>query len=74
MNRLQWLAAILLLCMATPICAQQDKSPSNDTLFAARAANKDKRYADAEALMLKATSAQPELLYPWVELGIAQKA
>ena len=55
------------------ICAQEDKTPPNDNLLAARAANKDKRYADAEALMLKVTASHPELLYPWIELGAAQK-
>jgi tetratricopeptide (TPR) repeat protein len=38
----------------------------------ARAATKDKRYADAEALMLSATHDNPNLILPWVELGLAQ--
>jgi tetratricopeptide (TPR) repeat protein len=45
---------------------------ANTALTAARAANKDKRYADAEALMLHLTSKKPELIYPWLELGLAQ--
>ena len=55
------------------MCAQENKIPENESLLAARAANKDKRYADAEALMSKLTTSQPELLYTWIELGTAQK-
>ena len=44
----------------------------NTALTNARAANKDKRYADAETLMLQVTSRKPELIYPWIELGQAQ--
>ncbi len=44
----------------------------NAAVVAARAATKDKRYADAEALMLKITSSKPELVIPWMELGLAQ--
>jgi tetratricopeptide (TPR) repeat protein len=45
---------------------------TNADLLAARAATKEKRYADAESLMLKVTAARPELILPWVELGLAQ--
>jgi tetratricopeptide (TPR) repeat protein len=44
----------------------------NTDLTAARAANKDKRFADAETLMLQITTAQPQFILPWVELGTAQ--
>jgi tetratricopeptide (TPR) repeat protein len=44
----------------------------NAALVAARAATKDKRYADSEALMLKLTSSSPEMILSWVELGLAQ--
>ena len=44
----------------------------NADLKTARAANAEKRYADAEALMLKDTAAKPNLPYPWIELGNAQ--
>jgi tetratricopeptide (TPR) repeat protein len=44
----------------------------NQAVVAARAASKDKRYADAEALMLKATADNPTLIVPRVELGLAQ--
>ena len=56
-----------------------DSSPSpekmdqvNAAVVAARAATKEKRYADAEALMLKITTSRPELVIPWMELGLAQ--
>ncbi len=44
----------------------------NAAVVAARAATKEKRYADAEALMLKVTSSKPDLVIPWMELGLAQ--
>jgi len=44
----------------------------NSAVVAARAATKEKRYADAEALMLKVTASRPELVVPWMELGLAQ--
>jgi tetratricopeptide (TPR) repeat protein len=44
----------------------------NADLKAARAANQEKRYDEAEALMLKDTAAKPELPYLWIELGQAQ--
>jgi tetratricopeptide (TPR) repeat protein len=44
----------------------------NADLKTARAANAEKRFADAETLMLKDTAAKPDLPYPWIELGQAQ--
>ena len=44
----------------------------NTELVAARAATKEKRYSDSEALMLKATSLHPTMILTWVELGLAQ--
>jgi tetratricopeptide (TPR) repeat protein len=44
----------------------------NTDLKAARAANQEKRYDEAEALMLKDTAAKPEPPYLWIELGQAQ--
>lgn len=67
------LLVALLFCSVASLCAQKVSPPQNDSLIAARAANKDKRYAEAEALMAKVTDAHPELIYHWVELGIAQK-
>jgi tetratricopeptide (TPR) repeat protein len=44
----------------------------NADLKTARAANAEKRFADAETLMLRDTAAKPSLPYPWIELGQAQ--
>jgi len=44
----------------------------NAAVVTARIATKDKRYADAEILMLKVTADKPQLVIPWVELGLAQ--
>jgi tetratricopeptide (TPR) repeat protein len=44
----------------------------NADLKTARAANQEKRFADAETLMLRDTAAKPSLPYPWIELGLAQ--
>jgi tetratricopeptide (TPR) repeat protein len=71
----------ILLAVSTAsslLSAQQNSSASekqdsvNSAVVAARAATKEKRYADAEALMLKVTSDKPQLVIPWVELGLAQ--
>lgn len=44
----------------------------NADVVAARQANADKRYADAETLMLKDTADHPELIVPRVELAVAE--
>jgi tetratricopeptide (TPR) repeat protein len=44
----------------------------NADVLAARAANRDKRYADAEAIILKDTVSKSDLILPWIELGLAQ--
>jgi len=44
----------------------------NADLKAARAANQEKRFSDAETLMLKDTAAKPDLPYLWIELGLSQ--
>ena len=44
----------------------------NAAVVAARTATKEKRYADAEALMVPITTSRPELVIPWMELGLAQ--
>lgn len=44
----------------------------NAALKAARADNQEKKFAEAEALMLPFTTSQPELILPWIELGTAQ--
>lgn len=45
----------------------------NGDLAKARDDNKNKNYADAEALMTKDTQAKPDAAVLWVELGVAQK-
>ncbi len=45
---------------------------ANADLKTARTANQEKRYSDAETLMLKDTAARPEMPYLWIELGLAQ--
>jgi tetratricopeptide (TPR) repeat protein len=44
----------------------------NADLKAASAANQEKRYADAESLMLRDTAARGDLVLLWVQLGTAQ--
>ncbi|HKF48444.1 MAG TPA: tetratricopeptide repeat protein [Terracidiphilus sp.] len=44
----------------------------NAALVAARKATAEKRFADSEALMEKVTASDPNLVPPWVELGLAQ--
>lgn len=44
----------------------------NAEIIAARKATAEKRYADSEAMMLKVTASDPNLILPWVELGLAQ--
>jgi hypothetical protein len=81
-----FLAATLCLTLAlfvtaTDCLAQSDGANSasepqkldsvNAAVVAARAATKEKRYADAEALMLKVTSSRPELVVPRIELALA---
>jgi tetratricopeptide (TPR) repeat protein len=45
---------------------------ANADLKTARAANLEKRFADAETLMLRDTAARASLPYLWIELGLAQ--
>jgi len=44
----------------------------NNDLKTARAANQEKRFADAETLMLKDTALKPNQVFLWLELGVAQ--
>jgi tetratricopeptide (TPR) repeat protein len=44
----------------------------NAILVSARKATAEKRYADSEALVLPITRDNPNLILPWVELGLAQ--
>ncbi|KAA6461754.1 tetratricopeptide repeat protein [Acidobacteria bacterium AB60] len=45
---------------------------ANADLIQARVANQEKRYADAETLMLHDTALRPHMPYLWLELGQAQ--
>jgi tetratricopeptide (TPR) repeat protein len=79
------LTAALLIALPLTMIAQGDAGKPrtdggaakvvqgvNGDVLAARAATRDKRYSDAEALMLKDTAQKPELILPWMELGLAQ--
>jgi tetratricopeptide (TPR) repeat protein len=80
MKRRFLLLSASLLWMVPPAFAQMvaPQKPAAETpainadLKAARAANQEKRYADAEALMQKDTAANPGLFYCWIELGTAE--
>jgi tetratricopeptide (TPR) repeat protein len=74
-----WLCIPLLISITWPACAQQSSQTVkmsvesvNAALVTARAATREKRFADSEALMLKATASHPEMVLPWIELGLAQ--
>lgn len=56
------------------ILTKESPEKVNADLVAARAATKDKRFADSEALMKPITESQPDLVLPWIELGQAQIA
>ena len=59
---------------ATPAEGTSHADPKglNGDLIAARLANKELRYSDAESLMQKDSQANPEAILVWVELGLAQ--
>lgn len=50
----------------------KDVASVNAALDQARKALTEKRYSDAEGLMLNLTQSQPTLSAPWVQLGLAQ--
>jgi tetratricopeptide (TPR) repeat protein len=76
------LAALLLVGLPIALSAQDEAKPKssaskvvasvNADVLAARKASAEKRYGDAEALMLKETADHPELIVPRVELGLAE--
>ena len=76
MKRITLLPAIFVATLA--VSAQAPSAPDmsleeiNAAVVSARAATAAKHYANAEALMLKATAAKPDLLVPRLELGLAQ--
>jgi len=55
-----------------PPVSKKDSESLNALLTEARKASAEKRFADSEALMLKVTQSNPNLILPWVELGLAQ--
>ena len=72
--------AVLGVFISSPALLAQNDAASqpqkfdnvNAAVVAARAATKDKRYAGAESLMIKATESHPELIVRRIELGLAQ--
>ena len=58
--------------LAVPLWAQQSSKDLNANIVAARAANKEMRYTDAEASMLTDATANPQSSLVWVELGTAE--
>lgn len=57
---------------ATPPPSRLTVEAANADLKTARTANQEKRYADAEALMVRDTAARSDMPYLWIELGQAQ--
>ena len=76
------LAGLLLIALPIALAAQDEAKRKNSAgkvvagvntdVLAARQASAEKRYGDAEALMLKDTTDHPELIVPRVELGLAE--
>src|ERR1700675_3150424 len=52
--------------------SKRDAETINAQVVAARKATSEKRFADSEALMQKVTESNPNMILPWVELGLAQ--
>jgi tetratricopeptide (TPR) repeat protein len=55
-----------------PVAGKLAVEAANADLKTARAANQEKRYADAEALMARDTALRPDMPYLWIERGQAQ--
>lgn len=55
-----------------PVAGQLAIEAANADLKTARAANQEKRYADAETLMARDTALRGDMPYLWIELGQAQ--
>ena len=58
--------------IAQPTNSSLSVEAANADLKTARAANQEKRFAEAETLMLRDTAARPNMPYLWIELGAAQ--
>jgi tetratricopeptide (TPR) repeat protein len=80
--RLLFVCSLFVAVAAAPAFSLQDnpaEKPApwsqdkvNAALVEARKATAEKRFQDSESLMLQATQANPQLVLPWVELGMAQ--
>ena len=82
--RLSVLSLVLLISTSGHLMGQENASPAapaaplkktenvNAAIVAARKASAEKRFADAETMMLPVTQSEPNLILPWVELGLAQ--
>jgi cytochrome c-type biogenesis protein CcmH/NrfG len=73
------LCSAILLSVSSAAWAQEpipagkkDPEGLNAQIVAARKATAEKRFADSEAMMAKVTADNPNLILPWVELGLAQ--
>jgi tetratricopeptide (TPR) repeat protein len=73
------LCAAFLLCAFSSSWAQEpaqgakrEAEGMNAMITEARKATSEKRFGDSETMMLKATTDNPKLILPWVELGLAQ--
>lgn len=58
--------------LSVSVWAQKVDVPGNADVVAARTANKELRFADAETLMLKDTALNPQSSLMWIELGSAE--
>jgi tetratricopeptide (TPR) repeat protein len=77
-----FLCPLLLAVSAVPAYVRQESNTAkaapwpqdkvNAALVQARKATAEKRFEDSESLMLQATQANPQLVLPWVELGMAE--
>jgi len=63
---------VVMGLITSSLWAQKADIPGNADVVAARAANQELRFADAEALMLKDTAANPQSSLMWIELGSAE--
>jgi tetratricopeptide (TPR) repeat protein len=77
--RIAVLCCAVMLSVSSATWAQEptpagkkDSEGLNAQIVAARKATAEKRFADSEAMMAKATADNPKLILPWVELGLAQ--
>jgi tetratricopeptide (TPR) repeat protein len=80
--KFHFLCPLLLAVSAVPAYVGQESTTAQPTpwpqdkvnaaLVQARRATAEKRFQDSESLMLEVTQANPQLVLPWVELGMAE--